>query len=31
MALYPLLDEEVEFLKGKRLDKDYFNNLLTWG
>lgn len=31
MALYPLLDEEVELLKGKRLDKDYFNTLLTGG
>ena len=31
MALYPLLDEEIELLKGKRLDKDYFNTLLTGG
>ena len=31
MALYRLLDEEVELLKGKRLDKDYFNTLLTGG
>ncbi|MHC1757052.1 MAG: BREX-1 system phosphatase PglZ type B [Methanosarcina sp.] len=31
MALNPLLDEEVELLKGKRLDKDYFNTLLTGG
>jgi hypothetical protein len=26
-----LLDEELELLKGKRLDKDYFNTLLTGG
>ena len=31
MALYRLLDEEVGLLKGKRLDKDYFNTLLTGG
>ncbi|MBF0101459.1 MAG: BREX-1 system phosphatase PglZ type B [Desulfobacterales bacterium] len=31
LALYRLLDEEVEQLKGKRLDKDYFNTLLTGG
>lgn len=31
LALYRLLDEEVELLKGKRLDKDYFNTLLTGG
>lgn len=31
MALHLLLDEEVEHLKGKRLDKDYFNTLLTGG
>ncbi|MDD3247487.1 MAG: BREX-1 system phosphatase PglZ type B [Methanosarcina sp.] len=31
MALNPLLDEEVELLKGKRLDKDHFNTLLTGG
>ena len=30
-ALYRLLDEEVDLLKGKRLDKDYFNTLLTGG
>lgn len=30
-ALYRLLDEEIELLKGKRLDKDYFNTLLTGG
>ncbi len=31
LALYRLLDEEIELLKGKRLDKDYFNTLLTSG
>ncbi len=31
MALYPMLDEEIKHLKGKRLDKDYFNTLLTGG
>lgn len=31
LALYRLLDEEFELLKGKRLDKDYFNTLLTGG
>lgn len=31
LALYRLLDEEVELLIGKRLDKDYFNTLLTGG
>lgn len=31
LALYRLLDEEVELLRGKRLDKDYFNTLLTGG
>ena len=31
LALYRLLDEEVDLLKGKRLDKDYFNTLLTSG
>ncbi|MCF8215293.1 MAG: BREX-1 system phosphatase PglZ type B [Chlorobium sp.] len=31
LALYRLLDEEVSLLKGKRLDKDYFNTLLTGG
>ena len=30
-ALHHLLDEEVKLLKGKRLDKDYFNTLLTGG
>ena len=29
LALYRLLDEDIELLKGKRLDKDYFNTLLT--
>ena len=31
LALYRLLDEDIELLKGKRLDKDYFNTLLTGG
>jgi len=31
MALYRVLDEDIELLKGKRLDKDYFNTLLTGG
>jgi len=31
LALYRLLDEEVGLLEGKRLDKDYFNTLLTGG
>jgi len=31
LALYKFLDEEVALLKGKRLDKDYFNTLLTGG
>ncbi len=31
LALYRLLDEEIDLLKGKRLDKDYFNTLLTGG
>ena len=30
-ALYRLLGEDVSLLKGKRLDKDYFNTLLTGG
>jgi hypothetical protein len=30
-ALIPLLNEEIENLKGKRLDKDFFNSLLTGG
>ena len=28
-ALLPLLDEDISLLKGKHLDKDYFNTLLT--
>ena len=31
LALYRLLDEEVEALRGKRLDKDDFNTLVTGG
>ncbi|MDP2203749.1 MAG: BREX-1 system phosphatase PglZ type B [Methylicorpusculum sp.] len=31
LALYRLLDEDVELLKGKPLTKDYFNTLLTGG
>lgn len=31
LALYRLLDEDVSLLRGKRLDKDYFNTLLTGG
>lgn len=31
LALHRLLDEELELLRGKRLDKDYFNTLLTGG
>ncbi len=31
LALYRLLDEEIALLKGKRLDRDYFNTLLTGG
>jgi len=31
LALHRLLDEEVGLLRGKRLDKDYFNTLLTGG
>lgn len=31
LALYRLLDEDISLLKGKRLDKDYFNILLTGG
>lgn len=31
LALSCLLDEEVDLLKGKHLDKDYFNTLLTGG
>jgi hypothetical protein len=31
LALYRLLDEDVSLLEGKRLDKHYFNTLLTGG
>lgn len=31
LALNRFLDEEIELLKGKYLDKDYFNTLLTGG
>lgn len=31
LALNRILDEDVESLQGKRLDKDYFNTLLTGG
>ena len=31
LALSRLLDEDISLLKGKRLDKDYFNTLLTGG
>lgn len=31
LALNRLLDEDIDLLKGKRLDKDYFNTLLTGG
>lgn len=31
LALYRLLDEDTNLLKGKRLDKDYFNTLLSGG
>ncbi|MDA3788151.1 MAG: BREX-1 system phosphatase PglZ type B [Desulfobacula sp.] len=31
LSLYRLLDEEIELLRGKRLDKDFFNTLLTGG
>lgn len=30
-ALIPLLQENIEELKGRRLDKDYFNSLFTGG
>lgn len=29
IAFYRLLDEDLDLLRGKRLDKDYFNTLLT--
>ena len=31
LALFRLLDEEIDLLQGKRLEKDYFNTLLTGG
>lgn len=31
LALYRLLDEDLTLLAGKRLDKDFFNTLLTGG
>ena len=31
ISLYRLLDEDADLLKDKRLDKDYFNTLLTGG
>lgn len=31
LALYRLLDEEIDMLRGKHLDKDYFNTLLSGG
>ena len=31
LALHRLMDEEVELLRGKRLDRDFFNTLLTGG
>ncbi len=31
LAVYQLLDEDIELLEGKRLDSDYFNTLLTGG
>jgi hypothetical protein len=31
LALHLVLDEDVDSLKGKHLDKDYFNTLLTGG
>lgn len=31
LALHILIDEDVSILQGKRLDKDYFNTLLTGG
>ncbi|OGQ87942.1 MAG: alkaline phosphatase [Deltaproteobacteria bacterium RIFOXYD12_FULL_56_24] len=31
LALYRLLDEDLKLLAGKRLDKDFFNTLLTGG
>ena len=31
LSLYRLLDEDIDLLRGKRLDTDYFNTLLTGG
>ncbi len=31
LSLYRLIDEEVDLLRGKRLDRDFFNKLLTSG
>ena len=31
LALFRLIDERIDLLEGKRLDKDYFNKLLTGG
>ncbi len=31
LALYRILDEDLSLLEGKRLDKNYFNTLLTGG
>ncbi|MCH8474955.1 MAG: BREX-1 system phosphatase PglZ type B [Opitutales bacterium] len=31
LSLYRLIDEEVDLLRGKRLDRDFFNRLLTSG
>lgn len=31
LALYVILDEELELLRGKHLDKDYFNSALSGG
>lgn len=31
VALYRILDEDIEILRDKRLDKDFFNTLLTGG
>jgi len=31
LALYLLMDEDIDLLKGKHLDKDFFNTLLTGG
>ncbi|MFV2068234.1 MAG: BREX-1 system phosphatase PglZ type B [Pirellulales bacterium] len=31
LALFRLLDERIDLLEGKHLDKDYFNKLLTGG